>query len=447
MKMRLTIVLMICLFASPVMAARKKPAKPVGPPPMNAPYGQPGDDGFVSLFNGKDLTGWVGSVTGYAVEEDAIYCKKGGNLYTKMEFSDFILRFEFQLTAGANNGLGIRAPLKGNAAYAGMELQVLDNTAEKYAKLKDYQYHGSIYGLVPAKRGALKPVGEWNVQEVRAIGRKITVILNGVTIVDADLDKVGNAKHAGIKRAGGHIGFLGHGSRVGFRKLRIKPILPCYEKGPHNVPPEGFTTLFNGKDLTGWRGRPQMSPAKVSTDPVKRQADQDKWNADMAKHWTVVGDAIVNDGGGAYLTTMKDYGDCEFRVDFKMPARADSGVYVRANPQVQIWDTTRAGRKWGLRADRGSGGLWNNKRNEKLPWMNADQPFGKWNRMSIKIIVDKVTVHMNGMKIVDNVVMENFFDRKNPLPATGPFQLQTHGGKIEWRNIFIREIAKEEAGK
>lgn len=190
------------------------------------------EPGFVSIFNGKDLTGWTGSVNGYAVENGAIVClkRKGGNLFTKKEYADFVLRFEFKLTAGANNGLGIRAPLKGNAAYVGMELQILDNTAKKYAKLKPYQYHGSIYGVVPAKRGYLKPVGEWNQQEVIAKGNHIKVILNGTTIVDADIKKastpktIDGAKHPGLKRKKGHIGFLGHGARVEFRNLRVKEL-------------------------------------------------------------------------------------------------------------------------------------------------------------------------------------------------------------------------------
>jgi hypothetical protein len=137
------------------------------------------------------------------------------------------LRFEFKLTEGANNGLGIRAPLKGNAAYQGMELQILDNSAEKYNALKSYQYHGSIYGVVPAKRGYLKPPGQWNYQEVIANGPKITVNLNGTIIVDADVNEASQGgtmdggAHPGLKRQSGHIGFLGHGSVVEFRNIRI----------------------------------------------------------------------------------------------------------------------------------------------------------------------------------------------------------------------------------
>ncbi len=186
--------------------------------------------GFVSLFNGKDLTGWVGATKGYVVEDGVLVCpkRKGGNLFTKNRYSDFIFRFEFKLTPGANNGLGIRAPRKGDAAYVGMELQILDNTAAVYKNLKPYQYHGSVYGVVPAKRGHLKPIGEWNSQEVIAKGNHITVILNGTTIVDADIKKASTPKtmdgrnHPGLKNKSGHIGFLGHGTRVEFRKIRIK---------------------------------------------------------------------------------------------------------------------------------------------------------------------------------------------------------------------------------
>ena len=191
------------------------------------------EEGFESLFNGWNLLGWVGDVVGYVPENGSIVVrpgKGGGNLYTSGEYSDFIFRFDFKLSPGANNGLGVRAPLEGDAAYVGMEIQILDNTAETYAGLQPYQYHGSVYGIVPARRGFLRPVGEWNREEVTLRGRRVTVKLNGVIIVDADLDNASaegtmdERDHPGLKRSSGHIGFLGHGSRVEFKNIYIKDL-------------------------------------------------------------------------------------------------------------------------------------------------------------------------------------------------------------------------------
>ena len=192
------------------------------------------NDGFVSLFNGKNLDYWVGNKTDYLVEENilAVRPKQGGhgNLYTASEYSDFIFRFEFQLTLGANNGLGIHTPLNGDAAYVGKELQILDNTASSYKNLKPYQYHGSVYGVIAAKRGYLKPVGEWNSQEVIVKGDHIKITLNGTVILEDNMkeaSKNGTADHKdhpGLKRNKGHIGFLGHGSELQFRHIRIKDL-------------------------------------------------------------------------------------------------------------------------------------------------------------------------------------------------------------------------------
>ena len=206
------------------------------------------DDGFTPLFNGKNLDGWVYGTRngkpnqtgqGYQVENGVLFTTKedGGNLFTEKEYADFSLRFEFKLTENANNGIGIRAPLAGDAAYVAMEIQVLDDGGSQYTKLQPTQYHGSVYQMFPAKRGSQKPVGEWNTEEITAKGRQITVTVNGVTIVDANLDDVKDeavlAKHRnlnapegsrGIANTKGHIGLLGHGTRVEFRNLRIKEL-------------------------------------------------------------------------------------------------------------------------------------------------------------------------------------------------------------------------------
>ncbi|MBI3856006.1 MAG: DUF1080 domain-containing protein [Planctomycetes bacterium] len=200
---------------------------------------QKSEEGYTNLFNGKDLTGWVygkagkgenKSGAGYAVENGVIFCtvKDGGNLYTEKEYGDFHLKFDFKLTENANNGIGIRAPLEGDSAYVGMEIQVLDDSGSQYQKLRPEQYHGSIYDCFAAKRGSQKPVGEWNEEEIIAKGRQITVKLNGNVIVDANLDDIKDEgklkKHPGLANKKGHIGFLGHGARVEFRNLRIKEL-------------------------------------------------------------------------------------------------------------------------------------------------------------------------------------------------------------------------------
>jgi hypothetical protein len=192
------------------------------------------EPGFKALFDGKTLNGWTlvrGHGPGYVVKDGIIVCPKegGGNLYTEAEYANFILRFEFKLSAGGNNGIGIRAPLTGDAAYQGMEIQILDHDDPQYKGwLKPAQHHGSIYLVVPAKTGHLKPVGEWNYEEITANGRQITVKLNGATIVDANLDDVKDPEtikaHPGIARTTGHIGLLGHGSLVEFRNMRLKTL-------------------------------------------------------------------------------------------------------------------------------------------------------------------------------------------------------------------------------
>jgi HEAT repeat protein len=191
-------------------------------------------EGFQLLFNGKNLDNWQGDKIDYTAEDGVIVVspKEGGhgNIYTGKEYSDFILRLEFQLTPGANNGVGIHAPLEGDAAYVGKEIQVLDNTADIYKNLQPYQYHGSVYGIIPAKREFLKPVGEWNTEEIWVKGDDIKVTLNGTVIVDgnmAEASKNGTAdhkNHPGLQRHKGYIGFLGHGSDLKFRNIRIKEL-------------------------------------------------------------------------------------------------------------------------------------------------------------------------------------------------------------------------------
>ena len=177
----------------------------------------------VSLFNGKDLAGWKNA--NYVVEDGVLVCK-GGNLVTEKQYTNYIFEFDFLLPPGGNNGLGIHYPGSGDAAYSGMELQILDNSHPRYAKLKDYQFHGSLYTLQAAKRGHLKPAGEWNHQKVTIDGPSVIVELNGVVILDANLDEINKLKpkHKGAKRRSGHICFCGHGAPVKFKNITIKEL-------------------------------------------------------------------------------------------------------------------------------------------------------------------------------------------------------------------------------
>jgi Domain of Unknown Function (DUF1080) len=225
------------------------------------------------------------------------------------------------------------------------------------------------------------------------------------------------------------------------------------------TPPAGFTALFNGKDLTGWHGMPHFDPYELAAMPEEaRKKKIEEWTADARKHWSVDGNELVNDGNGAYLTTDKKYGDIELLLEYKTVAKADSGIYLRATPQVQIWDYTKEGGKWNLGADKGSGGLWNNSPGApgKDPLVLADKKFGEWNKFRILMVGERVTVYLNDKLVVDFARLENFWDKvqkkgkpklTRPLPTQEVIQLQTHGGEIRWRNMFIREIPSTEANK
>lgn len=234
----------------------------------------------------------------------------------------------------------------------------------------------------------------------------------------------------------------------------------------HNVALEGFVALFNGQDLAGWHGMGHFDPralwAMSEEDAAAKRA---KDLEDVQQHWSVEESELVNDGHGVYLTTDKDYGDIEFWIDYKTVAQADSGIYLRGTPQVQIWDYTEEGGKWKIGADKGSGGLWNNSARSlgKDPLVLADKPFGEWNRFRILQVGERTTVYLNDKLVVDHARLENFWSKQKPdefaaetpgsynqaksLFARGPIQLQTHGGEIRWRNVFIREIPADEANQ
>ncbi len=185
-------------------------------------------EGFELIFNGENLDGWRGDTKGYVVEDGIIMCKPGGNLYLPKDYKNFIIRFDFMVPPNGNNGLGIRAEMGKDAAYHGMEIQILDDYADCYRNLKPYQYHGSIYGVVPVKRGFTKPAGEWNTEEVMADGGHIRVTVNGQVVTDADISTITETmdkrNHPGLHNESGAIGFLGHGAKVMFKNVRVKEL-------------------------------------------------------------------------------------------------------------------------------------------------------------------------------------------------------------------------------
>jgi hypothetical protein len=214
-------------------------------------------------------------------------------------------------------------------------------------------------------------------------------------------------------------------------------------------PPPGFTALYNGRDLSGWRGGETHDPRKWQALPdAERARLEAAWTADMRRHWRAGGDELINDGAGKYATTVRDFGDFELLVEYRTIAGADSGIYLRGCPQVQIWDYTDQS-KFGIGADKGSGGLWNNPPNTpgRDPLVKADRPFGEWNQFRIVMVGARVSVWLNGRLVVDHALLENYHDRATPIPARGPIQLQTHGGEIRWRNLFVREIGAAESNR
>ena len=214
-----------------------------------------------------------------------------------------------------------------------------------------------------------------------------------------------------------------------------------------NVPPKGFKALFNGKNLSGWYGWSTKNPEDLWSMSADDQAAYKKKSLeDVNQHWSVQDGILVNDGHGLYLTSEEEFSNFELLIDYKTVPKADSGIYLKAVPQVQIWDFTEEA-KFGIGADKGSGGLWNNSKGAKGkdPLVRADKPFGEWNSFRIRQIGSRTWVWMNGKLLVDNAIMENYFDRSRPLFPQGPIQLQTHGGEISWRNVFVREISPNEA--
>jgi hypothetical protein len=393
-----------------------------------------------SLFNGKDLSGWKGD--GYEVVDGTIVTTpEGKNLVTEQTFSNYILDFDFKLPPGGNSGLGIHYPGSGDAAYTGMEIQILDNTDPKHANLKDYQFNGSLYTLAPAKQGSLKPVGEWNHQRVTVFDYGLMVELNGETILKANLDELAyrNPKHEGVRRRAGHLALLGHGSPVAFKNIQIvESPPPAYTEG---LMVAGYTRLFDGKTLKGW---------KSGSSPEWKAASR------MIRHSGRIGDP-------ADLWTEKEFGDFTLVFDWRWSGRGpmkkqplvladgslksgpdgkpvlveieelDSGIYLRGQTtsQVNLWNwTVGSGEVYGFRTNPEMPA---EVRAQVTPKMRADRPIGEWNRMMITMKGDRLTVSLNGRAVIENAQLPG-------VSARGPIGLQSHGAAIDFANLWIKEF-------
>lgn len=389
-----------------------------------------------SLFNGKDLTGWKGE--GYAVEDGAIVCEPEGdnlNLMTEETFANYILEFDFKLTPGANNGLGIHYPGEGDGAYTGMEIQILDNTHPKYKELKEYQFHGGIYTLKAAKKGFLKPVGEWNQERVTVMGPEVKVELNGETIMEANLSELSaaNPEHEGVKRRAGHIGWMGHGDKVSFRNIEVAEVAPVANEA--GVKAAGFQKIFNGGNLEGWKHEKGITNWTAANGILKHDGKpgptKDLWTEKSFKDFTMVFDwrwsgrgpmksqpVVLPDGSSKEKTEIEEL---------------DSGIFLRGNSksQVNLWNwTVGSGEVYGYRIDKK---MSPEVRAGVTPKEKADKPIGEWNRTMITMQGDRLTVVLNGKVVIDKAQLPG-------VPAEGPIGLQHHGSAIDFANLWIKEF-------
>ena len=205
--------------------------------------------------------------------------------------------------------------------------------------------------------------------------------------------------------------------------------------------PKEFTPLFNGKDLTGWKGLVKNPETRAAMSKEELAAAQKEADENMRTHWKVVDGVLEFDGKGQNLCTEKDYGDFELYLDWKILEGGDSGIYLRGSPQVQIWDTEFE-KYFGLGSQKGSGALWNNKKNPRFPDAKADKPVGEWNTFFIRLAGDKLTVKLNDKLVVDKVTMENYWEPEKPLYETGSIELQNHGNTLWFRNLYVKELKK-----
>ena len=399
-------------------------------PPKSAAISQPAAEdgqGWVSLFNGRNLEGWKpqpGDAAKWDVK-DGILVGSGpgpGHLFSERgDYANFHFRVEARISDLGNSGQYFRAKFEGGFP-PGYEAQINSTKLDEKT--------GSLYGLVPIQEMLVKP-DEWFTQEVIADGNHIVILVNGNKVVDyVDRDNKYTSGHLALQH---NRGAPGKDTIAEFRKIEVKEISARSAASPtrpagDNVPPAGFTALFNGTDLTGWKGvvpinkRTQLS----ATELAAAQAASDQ---KTLSHWTVREGVLHYDGKGDSLQTVQDFGDFELWLDWKIGPKGDSGIYLRGLPQVQVWDNPI-----------GSGGLYNNQKHPSTPLQAGDKPIGEWNTFHITMIGEAVTIQLNDVLVVDKVTLENYWDRSQPVPALGPIELQHHGGILEFKNIFLKKL-------
>ncbi len=401
------------------------------------------------IFNGKDLKGWVGN--GYLVEDGAITCSpKGSHLHTSKEYTNYVLEFEFKLPPAGNNGIAIHYPGKGNPAYVGMEVQILDNSAKKYEKLKEYQFHGSLYTLQAAKKGFLKPVGEWNKQKITVNGDELIVELNGVIINKANLAELSkkNPKHLGVKRRSGYIGFCGHGDKVQYKNISIDELKADTEKVETPPPPadlKGFKAVYNEKDLQGFiystgdighwlpKGRVLHYDGKSVAKDKNLWTEKEFADFELFCDWRWAGPAHGKKDRPVLLASGDTKKDANGKPVTVRIDEFDSGIYLRGSSksQVNIWNwPCGSGEVYGYRTDRGQPAA---VRAGVTPSAKADKPIGEWNRFHITLKGDRLTVVLNDQEVISKAQLPG-------MKKSGRLAFQHHGSPVEFANIYIKEL-------
>jgi hypothetical protein len=234
------------------------------------------------------------------------------------------------------------------------------------------------------------------------------------------------------RSVGWSVGWVAWGAIVGVCVITGCASAPAAEA---SGPPPGFRALFNGEDLTGWKGLVADPPARAKMSAEEMARAQAGADLNMTKHWRVIDDYLYFDGHGDSLCTVEEFGDFELLVDWKIPPGGDSGIYLRGSPQVQIWDVPM-----------GSGGLYNNLQHPSGPLVRTDRAPGEWNHFDIRMVGEKVTVWLNGVLVVRDTPLENYWERDRPIYRTGQIELQSHGGPLRFRNVYIRELNGQASG-